>query len=68
MTKMNGEPVQRALDDNDGRIGYQVVSIESAQSISRACAAALARRGISTVRFNRMDFCGPNFKHKRKKK
>lgn len=62
MKRMNGDPLREGLQYDDGRVGYKTISTATATQISRACSAALQRRGIETMRFNRMDFCGRNYK------
>ena len=67
MKRINGDPIREGLDYTDGRVGYRVIPSSVAAQISRACNMALERRGIRSLKFNRMDFCGPNYKAAKKK-
>jgi adenylosuccinate synthase len=68
MKRINGDPIREGLDLDDGRVGSKPISTDMATQISRACSKALERRGITTHRFNRMDYFGPNYYKAAKKK
>ena len=61
---MKQESTERALDLTDGRAGCAHISVATADAISRARKAALERRGIKTLRFNRMDFAGSKWRER----
>jgi hypothetical protein len=56
MRKTNGiDLIHEALPVGDARAGHKIMSVMNAAEMARACDRALARRGIFTTKFNKMD-------------